>query len=157
MREEIMKFKIALFPLIIAMLLIACDQKQKMGEYNSIEKIEIIKKIIEKNAPIPSDILDVNYVEYRRGDGRLGPSDYFFFLRIEVRKEDVVKWLQDIDELPDESAGYTDTQTNNSWWIKKSRFQQLKKYETKTYFNNVNGWMCVDKEKGYVYVYTYVM
>ncbi|HED33336.1 MAG TPA: hypothetical protein ENJ08_03840 [Gammaproteobacteria bacterium] len=152
-----MKFKAGIFVLIIVLPLMACDQKQKTGENNPLEKIGIIKKIIEKNTPVPSNIIDVNYAEYRRGDDRLGPSDYFFFLRIEVRKEDAVKWLQGIDELPAKSKGYTDTQTNNSWWIKKSRFQQLKKYETRTYFNNTNGWMCVDKEKGYVYVYTYAM
>jgi len=46
-----------------------------------------MKKIIESLDKLPSEIMDAHYIESKIGDGRLGPSDFFFYASINFPKE----------------------------------------------------------------------
>ena len=78
--------------IIMSIDLVGCNTKKKpildSSKMLIEERVEVMKKIIDPLAKIPTDILDAHYTESKIGDGRLGPSDYFFYASITVSKGD---------------------------------------------------------------------
>lgn len=121
------------------------------------ERIAVMKKIIEPLAEVPSRILDTEYLETRIGDGRMGPSDFLFHAIIEVPKEDIKEWFQDLKEPYNGVKDFSSPAGEEKWWLTKEKFMELKLYETKTYFGRYNGWMAIDDANGLIYVHTYTL
>lgn len=145
--------------IIMSIDLVGCNTKKKpildSSKMLIEERVEVMKKIIEPLAKIPTDILDAHYTESKIGDGRLGPSDYFFYASIKVSKGDEKKWSHDLKEPYNGVTQFSSPESSKIWWLTKEKFMELKLYETKTYFGRYNGWMAIDDVNGLIYVYTY--
>ena len=63
---------------------------------NLDERISTMNKIIGPISSVPSKILDTHYIETKIGNGRIGPSDYYFHASIKVSKGEVKKWSQNL-------------------------------------------------------------
>ena len=153
-----MRYKIILL-CISAFIISACGGESEETNSVSYNKIESIKNIISNDVELPSPILDLKFIEYSKGiPSRVpGPTDYEFFLRIKVAKSDLAKWSNNLKPPYNNTNTFASPQTPQDWWISKTIFQNMKLYETKTYFNRFNGWLCIDKSNGYIYAYTFTM
>jgi hypothetical protein len=132
-------------------------RKVSSSEADTAETIETITQSIARNAVVPSRILEANFVEHKIGDGRLGPSDFFFHARFKVVRDDLSKWTDGLKEPYNNSTLYSAPTKGVEWWITEKDFNNLKLYETKKYFGRFNGWMGFDKSTGYIYVHTFTM
>ena len=103
------------------------------------ERVKVMKKIIEPIAKLPSEILDAYYTESKIGDGRLGPSDFFFYASIKVSKGDAKKWSKNLKEPYNGVTQFSSPEIAKEWWLTKEKFMKLGLYETKTYFGRYNG------------------
>ena len=63
---------------------------------NLEERISTMNKIIEPISSVPSKIMDAHYIETKIGNGRIGPSDYYFYASIKVSRGEVKKWSQNL-------------------------------------------------------------
>lgn len=122
---------------------------------NLEERISTMKKIIGPISSVPSKILDAHYIETKIGDGRIGPSDYYFYAFIKVSKGEVKKWSQNLKEPYNGVTQFSSPEISKNWWLTKKKFTNLKLYETKTYFGRYNGWLAVDDENDQIFVHTY--
>ena len=127
------------------------------GEADPARRIESITQSIARNAELPSRILAANFFEHKIGDGRLGPSDFFFHARLKVAMDDLPKWTSGLKEPYNNSTLYSAPPQKQKWWITEEDFKDLKLYETKKYFGRFNGWMGFDESTGYIYVHTFTM
>ena len=116
-----------------------------------------MNKIIEPLAEVPSEILDAQYIELRRGDGRMGPSDFLFYALIKVPKEEAKKWSQDLKEPYNGSTHFSSPVGDKKWWLTEAKFKNLQLYETKTHFGRFNGWMAIDDVNDQIYVHTFTL
>ena len=66
---------------------------------NLEERISTMNKIIGPISSVPSKILDTHYIETKIGNGRIGPSDYYFYASIKASKGEVKKWSQPISKI----------------------------------------------------------
>jgi hypothetical protein len=131
--------------------------KVSSGEADPAGRIETITQSIARNAVVPSRILEANSVEHKIGDGRLGPSDFFFHARLKVAMDDLPKWTSGLKEPYNNSTLYSAPPNSVEWWITEKDFKNFKLYETKKYFGRFNGWMGFDESTGYIYVHTFTM
>ena len=148
--------KTILYTLLI-LSLFSCGQDILPTKKTKDEMITQAEKIITRNGKLPSKILDAQFVEFQQGDGHLGPSDFQVYMRITVNKVDTKKWVSGLEKPFNNSSVYSTPNPKETWWITESNFLKLEKFETKTLFNRYNGWICVDEELGFIYVYTYTM
>ena len=99
--------------------------------------------------------MNAHYVETKIGNGRIGPSDYYFYASIKVSKGEVKKWSQNLKEPYNGVTQFSSPEISKNWWLTKKKFTNLKLYETKTYFGRYNGWLAVDDENDEIFVHTY--
>ena len=141
---------------LVSMFIISsCDQPELSIVETRSKRVQYIKQLVAQQSKLPSDIVDANYIEFQQGDGKLGPSDFSFYLRITVKKGNTKKWVDGLAKPFNNSIEYSKIPDGQSWWLNKIEFTGLQLYETKTFFNRYNGWMCIDEKNGYVYVYTF--
>ena len=122
---------------------------------NLEERISTMNKIIEPISSVPSKIMDAHYIETKIGNGRIGPSDYYFYASIKVSRGEVKKWYQNLKEPYNGVTQFSSPEISKNWWLTKKKFTNLKLYETKTYFGRYNGWIAVDDENDQIFVHTY--
>ena len=122
---------------------------------NLEERISTMNKIIGPISSVPSKILDTHYIETKIGNGRIGPSDYYFYASIKVSKGEVKKWSQNLKGPYNGVSQFSFPEISKNWWLTKKKFTNLKLYETKTYFGRYNGWLAVDDENDEIFVHTY--
>ena len=122
---------------------------------NLEERISTMNKIIGPISSVPSKILDTHYIEAKIGNGRIGPSDYYFYASIKVSKGEVKKWYQKLKGPYNGVTQFSSPEISKNWWLTKKKFTNLKLYETKTYFGRYNGWLAVDDENDQIFVHTY--
>ena len=142
---------------ILILNLFSCGQDNRPIKKTKAEMIVQAEKIITRNGNLPSKILDAQFVEFQQGDGRLGPSEFQFYMRITVNKVDTKKWVSGLEKPFNNSGVYSKPNTNEAWWITEYNFLKIEKFETKTLFNRYNGWICIDEDLGFIYVYTFTM
>ena len=135
----------------------ADPQKRAQLLEAAAERIDAINRIIQRNAKVPSKILEADFVENKKGDGFLGPSDFFFYARIKVAKEDLLEWTKGLKKPYNNSTSYSAPPQKEKWWISEKDFKKLKLYETKKYFGRFNGWIGFDESTGYLYVHTFTL
>ncbi|MBT3636079.1 MAG: hypothetical protein HN531_04000 [Opitutae bacterium] len=146
--------------LLSALFLGGCHdgmRRVSSGEADPARRIESITQSIARNAELPSRILAANFFEHKIGDGRLGPSDFFFHARLKVAMDDLPKWTSGLKEPYNNSTFYSAPPQKQKWWITEEDFKDLKLYETKKYFGRFNGWMGFDESTGYIYVHTFTI
>ena len=122
---------------------------------NLDERISTMNKIIGPISSVPSKIFDTHYFENKTGDGRIVPSDFYFYAYIEVSIGEVKKWSQNLKEPYNGVSQFSSPEIFKNWWLTKNKFTNLKLYETKTYFGRYNGWLAVDDENEEILLYTY--
>ena len=122
---------------------------------NLEERISTMNQIIGPISSVPSKIMDAHYIETKIGNGRIGPSDYYFYASIKVSKGEVKKWYQNLKEPYNGVTQFSSPEISKNWWLTKKKFTNLKLYETKTYFGRYNGWLAVDDENDQIFVHTY--
>ena len=158
-----MRFSKAIMLILVFTGLVGCDTKSPpikkpildSSEILIKERIEVMEKIIEPLAKLPSEILDAHYTESKIGDGRLGPSDFFFYASIKVSKGDAKKWSKNLKKPYNGVTKFFSPEIPKEWWLTKEKFMKLRLYETKTYFGRYNGWMAIDDANGLIYVHTF--
>jgi len=143
---------------LFCLFFIGCGKKEQAPASTKIERIAKISKLISLNTTLPSSILDAEYIEFQKGDGVLGPSDYNFYSRITVKPIEVKKWIKGLKKPFNNTTKYSKPKTAMpNWWLTEKSFNSANLFETKTYFNRYNGWISVDSSKGFLYVYTFTM
>ena len=154
-----MRFPKAIMLILVFTGLVGCNTKKKIfydsSEILIKERVEVMEKIIEPLAKLPSEILDAHYTESKIGDGRLGPSDFFFYASIKVSKVDAKKWSKNLKKPYNGVTQFSSPEIPKEWWLTKEKFMKLRLYETKTYFGRYNGWMAIDDANGLIYVHTF--
>lgn len=65
------------------------------------------------------------------------------------------KWVANLEPPHNNTRHYASPWTDQDWWLSEEEFKDKKLYETKQYFNRYNGWLCLDKSNGYIYVFTF--
>jgi hypothetical protein len=135
----------------------ASQRKLHSAELKPAKRIDTILRIIQRNAKVPSKILETDFAEYKKGDGPFGPSDFFFYARIKVAKEDFPQWTKGLKKPYNDSTTYSIPPQKEKWWISEKDFKKLELYETKKYFGRFNGWIGFDESTGYLYVHTFTL
>ncbi|PCJ31354.1 MAG: hypothetical protein COA90_06265 [Gammaproteobacteria bacterium] len=147
---------IKLLLLLVSILFYGCSESTNDLPRTPEEKLQVIKRLIERNINLPSEIISVNYIEEVQGQGGdLGPTDFKFYLRIEVKPNVIKHWCKGLNRPYNNSTRYSEPKSSQSWWLKESSFSNTMLYETKSYFNSYNGWIYLDKKQGFIYVYTF--
>ena len=154
-----MRFPKAIMLILVFTGLVGCNTKKKIfydsSEILIKERVEVMEKIIEPLAKLPLEILDAHYIESKIGDGRLGPSDFFFYASIKVSKVDAKKWSKNLKKPYNGVTQFSSPEIPKEWWLTKEKFMKLRLYETKTYFGRYSGWMAIDDANGMIYVHTF--
>jgi len=119
-----------------------------------LSNIAAITQSISRNSEVPSEILDAEFVNYVRNDWF---NEYEFYLRITVSPDQIDNWLVNLQEPYNNCTTYSEPDEQVHWWISENAFQSKQLYDTKHIFNRYNGWICVDTEQGYIYVYYFTM
>jgi len=144
--------------ILSGLFLFGCRGKLPKTNYVYYNNPDDAKRIVAKNVKLPSEILELNFIEYNitLNNTRVpGPCDYKSYLRIKVPIDDVEKWISSLSPPYSNSTTYAVPLTKQEWWIPESDFKSKTLYETAKYFNCFNGWLCVDKINGYIYAYTF--
>lgn len=138
-------------------LLFAGCQNESHQVSSGQEAVDAMERTIARSSELPSKILKAEFVEYKDGDGRLGPADYSFYARLKVAPNDMSKWTEGLSGPLNSTDYYSEPLDKMVWWIQEPAFKELKLYQTKKYFSRANGWMALDESNGYIYVYTFTM
>ena len=120
------------------------------------DRVDVMVKVIEKHAPLPGLIRSVEGLEEQIGSGRIGPSDFRFFARIGVQKEDISSWKSAAGAKLS-SAAYEAPQSSPSWWLSEDEFKGVTLYSPKTLFGRSNGWIGFSADDETLYVMTFTM
>ena len=150
-----MKYKF--LNLLIVLVLVGCGDEAPKVNSVTLNKVESIHKVFNKNQKLPSEILEFNFVQYNIiSSSRFpGPTDYTSYLRIKVEIANIEKWVSNLKSPFNNSTKYSSPHSPQTWWLPEAKFKGLTLYETKKYFNRYNGWLCIDKLNGYIYAYTF--
>jgi hypothetical protein len=119
-------------------------------------RVAAVEQIIKKSGNLPGAIRQAELVEEQQGDGRLGPSDFKTFLRIEIDPGDAGKWkaaLQPAEANKDFASPLEPVE----WWLEEKEFAILELYEPKALFGRYNGWVGFSPDGKTVYVFTFTM
>ncbi len=118
------------------------------------ERIEFIQRVIRKSGAVPSAIKDIHYLEEQKGDGDLGPSDFYFFVRIEIDPANAEKWRKAM-KRPPLFEEYAQPRNTTAWWVSGKAFHDLILYRTEDLFGRNLGWIGMSADGSTIYVYTF--
>ncbi|WDE95572.1 hypothetical protein PQO03_07545 [Lentisphaera profundi] len=150
--------KIKTLLILISLVLYGCSKPEKKLTKTPEERVQSIERIITSNAKLPSKIISADYIAETQGDtSSLGPTDFKFYLRIKVSPEDIASWARGLKKPYNNCTHYSQPKSPQIWWLKKTAFSNTDLYETKSYFNRYNGWILLDRQQSYIYVYTFTM
>ncbi len=142
--------------LVTIMLLIVVSPyiKEAVVPTPPLSNVVAITQSISRYSEVPSEILEAEFVNYVTNDWF---NEYKFYLRITVSPEEIDNWLVDLQEPFNNCIKYSEPDEHFDWWISEETFESKRLYETKHIFDRYNGWICVDREQGYIYVYYFTM
>lgn len=152
-----MKYRFLTIFLVLG--LVACGEQTPKPLSVSYDKVEDATKVFPPTVKLPTQILDLKFVEYKIGSSERvpGPSDYYSYIRIQVKPEYVKNWVKNLKEPYNNTTTYSAPNIKQNWWLSQGDFERCELYETYTLFNRYNGWLCVDEKSGYIYAYTFTM
>ncbi|MCP4192499.1 MAG: hypothetical protein GY768_17935 [Planctomycetaceae bacterium] len=122
----------------------------------SKERVTAMTDLIKKRISPPGPILDAECIEEQTGDGRVGPSDFYFFAKIVVEKSDFASW-KSVAGKRLSSWDYRSPRTELSWWPTQTEADDLEMYSSKPMFGRSNGWVGFAADGQTIYVLTYTM
>jgi hypothetical protein len=153
---------ILIFIVLLGLLLPACSSspgRPAQVTYEAVEgeqaqRVEIISSMLERLHPLPTALIDAHFVEEKRGDGMLGPSDYRTFARLIVPPEQIAEWQAILVPLNGQPA-YAAPAQPTDWWVDKAGLPALTFYEPAPLTGRSNGWIAIDNQNGIIYLYSY--
>ena len=89
-------------------LLIAGCQNESNQVSSGQEAVEAIERTITRSSELPSKILKAKFVEYKDGDGRLGPAEYSFYARLKAAPNDMPKWAEGLSGPLNNTVSYSE-------------------------------------------------
>lgn len=152
----------SLIVFILLTVLAGCLFRSSLIEKEfTLERVEDIERVFNPDFSLPSEILAFDFAQYHSEESNplhnFAPNDYFAYMRIKVKPEDIDRWTFGLGEPYNNSGSFSTPWTPKTWWVSGNEFSKLNLYETKTYFKRYNGWLGVNKEAGYIYVHTFTM
>ena len=146
------------FLLAIAIIFSGCGTQSSVHTFGKTaeERIATMTDLLKKRISLPGPILDAECFEEQQGDGQLGPSDFTFFARIVVEKDDFAAWKTVAGEK-NSNWDYRSPKANTSWWPTKEQADKLKMYLPKPMFGRNNGWVGFADDGKTIYILTFTM
>lgn len=86
------------------------------------ERVAAVSKLVTRHSPLPSPLLDANFVEEQTGDGRLGPSDFKSFCALSVAQANLPAWRAPLAPL---EAQNTPPEYAASWPWRSRRARRM--------------------------------
>ena len=120
------------------------------------QRTQAVSALIAKHSSLPTAIEDANFLEERTGDGELGPSDYQDFYVVQVARQDVQRWSQQLHPLQ-QAPEYVAPPQSRSWWIDRKAFSSLQFYEPVPLTGRSTGWIGISRQTGKIYIFTFTM
>jgi hypothetical protein len=148
------------FTLIAYLFLVACTPSRptKISYFEVVgtqaRRVEVITAMLAKLHPLPTPIVDAQFVEEKIGDDELGPADYRAFTLLEIAPENIAAW-QDILITLDTAPDHATPSQPTSWWVDEDTFVTLQFYAPDTLTGRTNGWIALDPESGKIYIYSF--
>jgi len=149
--------------LFCACSVIACSPRKAAESTHELlgtqaERIAAVTKMITRNSPLPSSLIDANFIEEQTGDGKLGPSDLASFCALNVAPADFPAWkaAQAPLEAKNMPAKYVAPKKTQSWWLPAGDFAGLEFYSPKSLTGRYNGWVGIAPD-GRIFLYSFTM
>lgn len=146
--------------LLSALLLAACDSKRpKVVLGTQAERIKIVSKIVASNTPLPSGLLDANFVQEVINDGgSIAPSDVASFGVLRVAPADLPAWRAILAPLEAHNtpAAYAAPKQACPWRLSATEFSGLEFHSPKSLTGRVNGWVGIAPD-GRIFMYSFSM
>ena len=124
---------------------------------NPNERIAVLKKIMGVEAP--TQIVDVQYIQYQIGDNFLGPTDYQFYAKIVVEQRNISKWRRELQpKIP--PTEFPAPPSEISWWLSGQKKENFEFYSPQLFgvYGGGYGFAAISlKNEGIIYVFTYTM
>jgi hypothetical protein len=121
---------------------------------NVAERIEAVSEIIAQSTPLPTPLLDAQFVEEQIGDGELGPADYRAFALLQVAPTDLPAWQAILTPL-DRAPTYSAPTQPYTWWVGETDFAALQFYAPDPLGGRTNGWVAINATTGRIFIYTF--
>jgi hypothetical protein len=118
------------------------------------ERINTISALIAKSKPLPSELLDAQFLQEKLGDGAFGPADFNSFYVLKINPQDLPKWLQVLSPSS-HVVSYVEPTQMRSWWVSAEQFANLKFFEPEGLMGNSNGWLGIDEQAALIYISTF--
>lgn len=141
----------------------ACSPKRPAESSHGIsgtklERVNAVSLLISRLTPLPSPVLDAQFVEQQTGDGQLGPSDFAAFYALTVPPSDLAKWHSALPAIEPHNTPpkYVTLMQPHSWWLIPDDFSTLKFYSPKALTGRSNGWVGIAPD-GRIFVYAFTM
>ena len=142
----------------------ACTSKRPVESSHEIagsqaERIAAVSKLITKHSPLPSPLLDANFIEEQTGDGRLGPSDFTSFCAVSVAAADALAWRAALAPLEEQNTPpkYAAPKDPVPWWLPSAEFLHLEFHSPNSLTGCDNGWVGIDLQHERIYIYSFTM
>lgn len=120
------------------------------------KRVFSIAELLKKRVSIPGEILDASYIEEQKGNGRIGPSDFFFFAKLTVARKDFNTW-KSIAGKEINHWDYLAPIATLTWWPTKAEANELEMYSPEIFFGRSNGWIGFSDDGQSIYALTFTM
>jgi len=147
---------------VLGLVLTGCSQNNasKFTEHEisgtTAQRVARTTAILEKTHPLPSALIEAQFLEEQTGDGNLGPSDFEAFYRIDVTPTDIPAWTSLLTPLASK-AEFAAPRRAHGWWVSAGAFGALRFYEPAALTGKAHGWIGISPEQGVIYIYTFTM
>ena len=117
-----------------------------------------ITKQLSKHGKLPGALLDAQFVEEKKGDGVLGPSDFFAFYALTVPAADIPAWRAALAASPVdiETEAYATPKVAVPWWVSKEEYQKLELFGPKSLTGRSHGWVKLAAD-GRIFIYAFTL
>lgn len=122
------------------------------------QRVAAMSSLIGKRGPLPSPIVDAQFVEEQTGDGQFGPSDFSAFYMLTVAPADLAAWrsAQPTIETQNKPPKYVTPKQARLWWLTYDDFLGLTFYSPRFLTGRSNGWVGIASD-GRIFVYAFTM
>jgi hypothetical protein len=123
----------------------------------SSQRIASVTRQLTDTRPLPSTVLDANYLDEQTGDGVFGPSDHVSFAMVQIAPQNLNRWTTDLRPLPVPPA-YAAPSQNRSWWPTRQAFPRLAFFQpAPPLAETTHGWIAVSRDSGCIYAFSFSM
>jgi hypothetical protein len=122
------------------------------------ERVAAVSKLLSRNAPLPSPLLDAHLIEDKTGDNRLGSADFTSFCAFRIAPADLAVWRATMQPIEPQNTPpkWVAPKQPQSWWITQDDFRSLEFYSPKSLTGRYNGWVGIAPD-GRIFVYSFTM